>query len=131
MTSSPLPVPSLTNELLASRVEVVAVVSGPDGVVAVGAVTTGVDEEAVMERFAPDLTGGEIRFRDGAIDIVESDGTVRTSVPFEDISPRLADQRHVILDTIIWQSPDAQSWNQVDLIEMRDPGSSVRTPTAT
>lgn len=121
-TSSPLPVPSLTNELLASRVEVVAVVSGPDGVVAVGAVTTGVDEEAVMERFAPDLTGGEIRFRDGAIDIVESDGTVRTSVPFEDISPRLADQRHVILDTIIWQSPDAQSWNQVDLIENAGPG---------
>lgn len=121
-TTSALPTPSSTNGLLTNRTEIVGVASGPNGFVAVGAVSTGVDQEAILDRFAPGLSDGEIRYGDTSIDIVESDGTVDVSVPYEDIDDRLAAHRGVILDTIIWHSPDGQSWNQVDLIEDTGPG---------
>lgn len=117
-----LPTPSPSKELLTNRVEIVGVTSGPNGFVAAGHVATGVDEEAAIERYAPDLNDGEIRYRDDSIDILESDGTVRLSVPYKDIDQRLAAHRGAITDTIIWHSPDGQSWSQVDLIEDTGPG---------
>jgi hypothetical protein len=118
-TSSILQVPPPPNELLASSAEVVSVANGPDGLVAVGAVTIGIDEDAVINRFAPDLSdnGGEIRYRDDGIEILGSDGSVHTSVPFSDIHDGLAEQGGALLDTIIWRSDDGFSWEETDVTE--------------
>lgn len=120
-TTSPLPASSPTNDLLTSTVVSVSVASGPNGFVAVGAVATQVDQQAILERYAPELSNGEVRTGDDSIDIVDSDGVVRVSVPYEEIDERLAAHRGVILDTTIWHSPDAESWNQVDVIEDAGP----------
>jgi hypothetical protein len=121
-STSELPVSSPSNDLLVSRTQTVAVAARPGGLVVVGAVTTGVNEEALIERVAPDLADtGEIRYSEGSIDILDSNGTVRDTVPFSDIDPRLAEQRGVVLETIIWNSTDGDTWERVDLIDGAGP----------
>lgn len=122
-TVSSLAVPPIDNDLLVSRSEIIALAEGPDGVVAVGYRSGGPNEEAIIENYAPDLiNGGNVHQTEDGIEILEPDGTPRATIPYAEIHPRLGEGGGLILDTVIWHSQDATSWQQVDLIEEAGPG---------